>query len=120
MKIFSTFLKVYLSAFFILFIAVGMTNGKTVLNSIVPSMRAFDIVEINIKQIKVADGKKDNFLTKSIRPIYRNQDNGRLVSAPKLPEEDATKVKSKKVSRIYIMGKTVPIFRSVIPKIKPI
>jgi len=108
MKIFSTFLKVYLSAFFILFIAVGMTNGKTVLNSIVPSMRAFDIVEINIKQIKVADGKKDNFLTKSIRPIYRKQDNGKLVRA------------SKKVSRIYIMGKTVPIFRSVIPKIKPI
>jgi len=65
-------------------------------------------------------GKKDNFLTKSIRPIYRKQDNGKLVSAPKLPEEDATKVKSKKVSRIYIMGKTVPIFRSVIPKIKPI
>lgn len=120
MKIFSTFLKVYLSAFFILFIAVGMTNGKTVLNSIVPSMRAFDIVEINIKQIKVADGKKDNFLTKSIRPIYRKQDNGKLVRAPKLPEEDATKVKSNKVSRIYIMGKTVPIFRSVIPKIKPI
>ena len=78
MKIFSTFLKVYLSAFFILFIAVGMTNGKTVINSIVPSMRVFDIVEINIKQIKVADGKKDNFLIKSIRPIYRKQDNDKL------------------------------------------
>ena len=97
-----------------------MAHRKTVLSSSVQSMRAFEIVKINIKQIKVADGKKDNFLTKSIRPINRKQDNGKLVRAPKLPEEDATKAKSKKVSMIYIMGKTVPIFRSVIPKIKPI
>jgi hypothetical protein len=29
-------------------------------------------------------------------------------------------VKKKKTARVYIMGSTVPIFKSVIPKIRPL
>ena len=109
--------QVYIFIFCLAFCTSNVAAGQTVLTSIVPSKRMFEIPQISIKESFQKKRVKELPLIRSIRPVYRIENNILSVVTSSVFK---TKVKKKKITRVYIMGSTVPVFKSVIPKIWPL
>ena len=107
----------YVFTFCLAFCTSNTVIGQTVLSSIIPSKRMFEIPQISIKESFQKKRVKELPLIRSIRPVYRIENNILSVVTPPVFK---TKVKKKKITRVYIMGSTVPVFKSVIPKIWPL
>ena len=108
--------RFFIFLFCLIFCTSSIVIGQTVLSSIVPSKRTFKISQISIEESFQKKRVKELPLIRSIRPVLRIEN--KILSVQSSPSFKV-KVKKKNITKVYIMGSTVPVFKSVIPKIWP-
>jgi hypothetical protein len=112
--------RVYIFVFCLAFCTSNVTAGQTVLISIVPSKRMFGISQISMTESFKKGQAENSPLIKSLRPVFRIENKILSVQNPTVYKLKKITVKEKKTTRVYIMGSTVPIFKSVVPRIRPL
>ena len=109
---------IFLTCFIIFF--GDRALSQNVLKSIVPTTQ---IVEFNNENAKQFVNKKKSLhllVESSVRPSFRFSNTVLIDNFSTSDIMSQYKQKNKKVSRVYIMGNTVPIFKSVIPRMRPL
>ena len=112
--------QVYIFIFCLAFCTSNVAVGQTVLTSIVPPKRMFENSQISMTEFFKKGQAEDSPLIISLRPVYRIENKILSVQNPTVFKLKKITVKKKKTARVYIMGSTVPIFKSVVPKIRPL
>ena len=112
--------QVYIFVFCLAFCTSNVAVGQTVLTSIVPPKRMFEISQISMTEFFKKGQAEGSPLMISLRPVFRIENKILSVQNPTVFKLKKITVKKKKTARVYIMGSTVPIFKSVIPKIRPL
>jgi hypothetical protein len=112
--------QVYIFIFCLAFCTSNVAAAQTVLTSIVPSKRMFEISQISMTESFKKGQVEDLPLIKSLHPVFRIENKILSVQNPTVYKLKKITVKKKKTTRVYIMGSTVPIFKSVVPKIRPL
>jgi len=112
--------RVYIFIFCLVFCISNVAVGQTVSTSIVPSKRMFETSRISMMEPFKKAHAEDLPLITSLRPVFRIEN--KILSAQNSTVFKLKKiiVKKNKTTRVYIMGSTVPIFKSVVPKIRPL
>ena len=112
--------QVYIFIFCLAFCASNVAAAQTVLTSIVPPKRMFENSQISMTESFKKGQAENSPLIKSLRPVFRIENKILSVQNSTVFKLKKITVKKKKTARVYIMGSTVPIFKSVIPKIRPL
>ncbi|MAV94089.1 MAG: hypothetical protein CMA31_00205 [Euryarchaeota archaeon] len=111
------------SVIFFMFIAIFFGDyalSQNVLKSIVPRTQIITQNNKNSEQFLEKKFLSKVLVESSIWPKVRISNSGMIDKLSDNVIMALSKSKNKKETRIYIMGNTVPIFKSVVPRTRPL
>lgn len=109
---------IFLLCFIIFFGDRALSNN--VVKSIVPPTQIFEFTNENAKKFASKKNSLNVSVESSVRPKFRFSTGVLIDNLSTSVIMSQNKTKNKKVSRVYIMGNSVPIFKSVIPRTRPL
>mgnify|MGYP003307732153 FL=1 len=110
--------SIFLLCFIIFFGDRALSNN--VVKSIVPPTQIFEFTNENAKKFASKKNSLNVSVESSVRPKFRFSTGVLIDNLSTSVIMSQNKPKNKKVSRVYIMGNSVPIFKSVIPRTRPL